>query len=146
VKSVDTRDLKSLAARHAGSIPASGTKSPFCFKLRDSMRRFKPFFIHKHYDNFFFEYRGFTARISYVDSRKVNLQITFCSPKDQFCYKKGAWYASQMPKHEINVFHLPKYLNCANLFVLHSLREDEIQPDLGTNAERDFHYVFKNFI
>lgn len=113
------------------------------------MRQFKPFFIHFNpfkpgQINHIGPYRAFTARISKADGRNVNVQLTFCTNKDQFCYKKGAWYAKRAHKETMNVFQLSKFLALAHIYLQFNQTEAETMDVDWLIHQYD--YVYKNFI
>lgn len=77
---------------------------------------FKPFYVHKFRQpgklpNRF--PRAFTAFISpnSGDDRKVDMQVTFCAPKDQFSKKQGRSYAAKAPVETFNKRDVPKILS-----------------------------------
>ena len=96
---------------------------------------FKPFYIHRHHPPGKMpnrNARGFTALISpcvieqfdpesgekigeRVDHRQVNVQVAFCSPKDQFVKELGRQFAMSAKIETINKRELPELMNtCEN--------------------------------
>lgn len=80
---------------------------------------FKPFFVHvqtfhrKPYNKH--TPVGFTAYVSPNNNpRLCNLQVTFCSPKDQFCKKEGRSQAMQAPVEVVNKRDLPMWVARCN--------------------------------
>jgi hypothetical protein len=115
---------------------------------------FKPFFIHRHHPAGKMPNRnprGFTALISPVvginsdfgderniaDMRFVQMQVVFCSPKDQFVKKEGRRLAAEAHIESINKRDVPRML--AALSVLTKHNEFETQ-------ETDWYWVLKHLI
>jgi len=81
---------------------------------------FKPFYVHRFYAPCKLTNRhprGFTAMVSPVkdDHSVVQLQATFCSPKDQFCRKTGRRVAAEATAEIIKKKDLPRWLAALSL-------------------------------
>jgi len=76
---------------------------------------FKTFYLHAHHGAKKLSNshpRGFTALISANpdDPRTVKMQVTFCSPKDQFNKKEGRKFAALAHTETINKRQVPRML------------------------------------
>lgn len=80
---------------------------------------FKPFYIH-HNNNVCVKKltaaerqfrRGFTAKVEPgTTPRTVKVAVAFCSMRDEFVKALGRSTVEALPREEINVRHLPKWL------------------------------------
>ena len=102
---------------------------------------FKPFFIHRHHPAGKMPNRnprGFTALISPSSmDRHVNMQVVFCSPKDQFVKKEGRRLAAEAHIESINKRDVPRMLAALSALTKHN--EFETQ-------ENDWYWVLKHLI
>lgn len=102
---------------------------------------FKPFYIHRHYPAGKLPNRnprGFTALISpSAIGRHVNMQVTFCSPKDQFVKKDGRRLAALAKIESINKRDVPRMLAALSGVTQHNWAE--------TNEEC-WYWVLKHLI
>jgi len=100
---------------------------------------FKPFYIHASRpvfktDNSRYMHmpRGFTAFIQpSAGDRIINVQIAYCSAKDQFCKKTGRFQAVRKDYMYMNPRKLGQFLELA-----------AIKCDIHTN----FEYVYKHLV
>ena len=113
---------------------------------------FKPFYIHRHHPAGKMPNRnprGFTALISpaivdggpdgdnYVEDRFVNMQVVFCSPKDQFVKKEGRRLAAEAHIETINKRDVPRMLAALSALTKHNEFESQ---------ETDWYWVLKHLI
>ena len=99
------------------------------------MSTFKPFFIHRHHAPGHLPNRsprGFTALISPaintdqigVNDRMVNMQVTFCSPKDQFVKKEGRRLAALAKIETLNKRDVPRMLAALSKVTHHNYGDE----------------------
>ena len=74
----------------------------------------KPFYVHRHFQGKLpnREPRGFTALVQEnpENTRQLDIQVSFCAPKDQFNKKLGREFAAQAPIKTINKRQLPRMM------------------------------------
>lgn len=103
---------------------------------------FKPFFIHRHQPAGKLPNRnprGFTALISpdLGNHRMVHMQVTFCSPKDQFVKKEGRRLAAEAAIETLNKRDVPRMLAALSTLTQHSWPEQN---------EECWYWVLKHLI
>ena len=96
---------------------------------------FKDFFIHynrpvAHSDSSKLRHspRGFTAKISPdpINERNAFVQVTFCSPRDEFIKKEGRSQAVDQEAVSFNKREIPGVLaKCANTCEYHDMQEHD---------------------
>lgn len=102
---------------------------------------FKPFYIHRHHPAGKLPNRsprGFTALISPSSiERSVNMQVTFCSPKDQFVKKEGRRLAALAKIETINKRDVPRMFAALSQVTMH---------DWDEQMEKNWYWVLKHLI
>lgn len=74
---------------------------------------FKPFYVHRYMVPGKLPNRApraFTAYITPKDDHHVNVQGTFCAPKDQFCKRLGREFAARATSETVRKRDLPRFL------------------------------------
>jgi hypothetical protein len=108
----------------------------------DPAYSFKPFFIHRQrIKPFSGKHNGFTAYISpnAEDARMCDVQVTYCSRKDQFCKKEGRSFALKAPIKTVNKRDLPTELNRIHI-QLHNWKHSP------SDFDNSWHWVLKYVI
>ena len=98
---------------------------------------FKPFYVHRNHKSGKRPNttpRGFTALITQKmdNPHEVFVQITFCSPKDEFNKKEGRSFAKAAPPEVFNKRDIPRVLATASSVCM-----------LPETSERDWYFMYR---